>query len=268
MKTINLLPMLALSAAALIAGCGGNSSDGNNTINVSGQWKGALTKVSDNCAGSTAPQTLGFTHAVNQNEEAVTLTDGNGITFLGNVVSDDGFSVDATGAGAVGGMTCSVPQANQLRYKDIANNSDQTAAVEITVTCSGGVGCGIDYTGTASRAVGAITTTPTPSGSVAGGCTAITEDTASGSYSGDGGCGLSEAVYDANGSTVILEPFGANGATSFTIDDSNASSATSNVSDLTIMGETGYSCSITCSPPLTFTVSCFKEGGTTCAEKF
>ncbi len=268
MRKAIIFPLLVFAISAPFIGCGGGSNNGlgQDDRNVSGSWTGALTRVSDTCTGSTAAQTLNFSDTVNQNGEAVTLTDENGMSYLGNLVGNDGFSVDAVGFGAIEGFQCSVSPANRLRYSDINEDSDLTAAVEMTVTCTGGASCEINYTGTASR--GTSSTADTPIGPIAGGCTAINPDTASGSYSGDGKCGLSEAKYSLNGSTVLLEPFGSNGTTSFAISSTNSSSATSNNTDLTIKGEAGYSCSMVCSPPLTFTVSCFKEGGATCAEKF
>ncbi len=278
MKAFKIISISSLLPLLFITGCGGDSDvgiGGDTPVSVGGQWSGALTRIQDNCVGSNSVQTLNFNHTVNQNEEAVTLLDGNGINFLGNIVGDDGFSVDATGAGIIPALPCSGTKENRVSYNDINTDSDDTATVEVTVTCPSGASCLVQYSGTASRASNATPTptssaspTSTPIVSGSGGCFSINPNPAAGSYSGDGGCGISDAVFRVDGSNVILEPFGVNGASSFAISDSNSSSAASTNTNLSISGISGYSCSMACSPPATFTVSCFKEGGITCSEKF
>jgi len=260
----------SMFALALFTGCGGDSGDDEDR-NVSGTWSGAITRVSDTC-NSGAPQTANFTHTVTQNGEAVTLLDQNATRYLGNLLSDDGFSADATVNTTSGSTSCT--EERQVEYDSINDDDDEAASMEVRIerTC-GSTKCEISYTGTAARRVagGGATPTPQPSGTpgvVTGGCAAINPRPAAGTYSGNGGCGLSDVKYTVSGQSVILEPFGANAATSFAINTANTSSATSTRNDLTINGVTGYSCSLTCAAPSTFTVSCFKEGGTTCTEKF
>ncbi len=76
------------------AGCGGGSSDGSSPLFVAGNWTGTITKVSDTCSGATASQNI--SHEVSQNEGAVVVTDGNNISYIGNVVGEDGFSADGS----------------------------------------------------------------------------------------------------------------------------------------------------------------------------
>jgi hypothetical protein len=285
MKATIRLSLLCL-LTGLYACSDGGGDDGDGGRNVAGTWTGAITKVSDTCSGSTAPSAFNFSHVVTQNDEAIILRDQGNVQYLGNTLSDDGFSVDAANVNS--GANCN--DDTRIRYDGIDGDSDATAGVEITILRDcGGATCSIEYSGTASRnapapnpnpnptptpAPGATptpvpTATPNPS---AGGCLAINPNPANDSYSGDGECGISEVVYrtgtQGGQSVVILEPFGANGATSFNLNSGNSSLASSARTDLTIRGETGYSCSLACSPPSTFTVSCFKEGSVTCSEKF
>lgn len=262
-----------------LCSCGGGSSDGSSPRNVSGQWTGAITKVSDTCTNGAAQRNI--SHAVSQNQGAVELTDALGIKYLGNVVGEDGFSVDGSDD-----ISSNCSDNVRIEYNDVNEDDDSTASVNVKIvrTCPNTTNtCQIEYTGTAARA-GSPSPTVTPSGTpsgtvtpsttpapVAGGCAAMNPNPASGEYSGDGGCGISSAkltVNQGNPSSVILEPFGANGATSFTILQSGSSVANSSRNDLTILNTPGYSCTLTCSPPGTFNASCFKEGGTTCVEKF
>lgn len=280
-------PLIIVSASVLtLWGCNGGSDDGDR--NVSGTWQGALTKTFDDC-NSDLPQTLSFNHTVAQVGAAVTLRDQEGTEFVGNTVSDDGFSVDFLTSSTAGGGTCQF--IDRIEYRSIDADNDDTATVDLTSIrdCTGStlVDCRVEYTGTASRVSGGSPNpsptanpgaTATPAGTppstttpVAGGCAAINPNPAAGMYQGDGGCGLSETVYrfvDGDADTVILEPFGANGATTFNIATSNPASGQSVRSDLTIRNDSPFSCSLTCSAPGTFTVRCVKEGGTQCVEKF
>ena len=264
------------------AGCGGGSDDDGDFENLSllgGTWQGTTMLANDTCSGAT--RTITFTHQVAQNGDAISLTTNNGTVFLGNTVAN-GFSVDA---GAVTQRTCTVTQ--RIEYKNVDDNDDETADVELITTrncTTGNPSCTQNYSGTASRtshgtsgnppanttpdATPGVTNTPT----VTGGCTAMNPKTVAGVYQGDGGCGLSETNISLGSQgadrTIILQPFGANGATSFIIDATNPAVAGSVRSDLTIKGAAGNSCSLACSPPGTFTVSCIVEGGDTCREKF
>ncbi len=279
MKRIISTLFLSASAAAYIMGCGGSNGDGDSFRNVSGTWSGALTKVSDTCAPA-GPAVINFSHVVNQNEEAVTLI-ASGVTYLGNLVGNDGLSVD--------GSTSTVKNcqdSNRIEYDSVADDDDTTANIDLRVTRTCGANqCVIAYTGTASRTgipsgnptvtpAAGSTATPTPTGGTqtAGGCGAINPRTVAGTFAGDGGCGISSAGYRYEQQTtenvVILEPFGSNGATTFVVSPANTSSATTRRTDLTILSQPGYVCSMACSAPSTFTVSCTKEGGTSCIEKF
>lgn len=228
-------------------------------------------------------QTITISHSVSQNISAVELTDQNSIQYLGNLVGDDGLSVDANQTVTVNGRTCQ--DARRVEYDQVTEDNDNTAEVDfiITRTCAGAAACNIQWTGTASRVSGGAAaatptpipgTTPTPGGptTVSGGCAEMNPNPAAGTYSGDGGCGISDAAFreETQGAetVVVLEPFGGNGATSFVINSTNSSTALSRRNDLTVNGVSGYTCSLTCSPPGTFTATCTKEGGTSCIEKF
>ena len=259
---------IILSASiSLLAACGGDDSD---TIrNISGQWRGSLTRSSDACGGN--PASIDISHAVSQNEDAVSLTAESGVVFLGNMVGPDGFSVD--GSHDTAGSTNCI-DTTRIEYDKIADDDDPGADVVVSIarSCNGRAACEIVYTGTAIRNLnGSAIATPLPSGTTSGrgACSQMNPNPAAGTFAGDGGCGISDtALRLDSASVVVLEPFGANGATSFGVSTSDASSATSSRSDLTIAGQVGYSCSMKCSPPGTFLVNCFREGGTTCEEKF
>ncbi len=254
--------------------CGGGGGDGDDATNISGVWSGALTKISDGCVANS-PQTITVRHTVSQNEDAVILGAESGFQFVGNTVGENGFSVDAT-HDTVGTTSCA--DTSRIAYDSINDDTDPTADVDLSInrSCEGNATCQINYTGTVSR-TGTNVTPPTPDASptvgagttpIAGGCSAINPATAAGTFGGDGGCGISSVSYTHQSGTVILEPFGSNGATSFSVAATDPSSARSSRNDLTVKGEVGYNCSLACSPPSTFTVQCFKEGGTTCVEKF
>jgi hypothetical protein len=269
MRISKKLAGLALIVATASA-CAGNGNDpSNNDLDVGGVWTGAVTRVQTTCPATADATTLNFTHTVNQNQQAVILDTADGTRFLGNVVGGTGFSVDATLSGQLGNANCSL--AENIQYDRISDNSDDTADVDFTITrqCSNGTNCKATYTGAATRNQGNPSVTPVPGATTiptSGGCGAIPER----SFDGDGGCGISTVAVAQNSgtTTLVLDPFGANGATAFVTNAANTSTATSVRSDLVIKTVAGYSCTLTCSPPLTFTASCFKEGGTTCKEKF
>jgi len=279
MKKIYLKALiLALTPIVCISCGGGGGDDGTDVRFVGGTWRGSLTKISDTCSNGDT-NTPAVQHQVNQVEEAIELLNEAGVKFLGNTVANDGFSVDGLQTVNVR-LACT--DSARIRYTDIDDNDDATASVEwdITRSCPGRANCEISYSGTTARSSGEPNATPIPSGQATAtpaasngqGCLAINPNTEAGSYSGDGGCGISSTVYrseqQATESVVVLEPFGANGATSFVVSAANSSSASSRRTDLEIKGVPGYTCSLVCSPPSTFTINCFIEGGATCIEKF
>lgn len=268
-----------------LSSCGGGGNDGgsdDNDRNVSGRWLGALTKIEDTCSNPSL-QTINFNDNVAQNISAVRLLDINGIEYIGNLVGDNGFSVDATQQIQIQGRACT--NARRLEYDNIDNDDDLTSSVDFTIVQNCGSGeCRVHYTGTGSRnlpsgnntSLTPVAGTPiansTPVGTQNQGCSALNPSPAAGTYSGDGGCGISDVTLrqttSSGNASIILEPLGVNGSTSFAINSSSPSTASSNRNDLTIANETGYTCSLTCSPPATFTLLCTKEGATTCTEKF
>lgn len=263
---INLL--VTSFALSLLYGCGGGGGDGRDATNVSGTWRGALTKVSDTCIAKS-PSSITVSHQVSQNEDAVILTAESGVQFLGNTVGENGFSVDATHS-TIGAASCS--DQTQISYDSINDDADPTADIDLQINrnCQDASSCSIQYIGALTRSVNSTpTSTNTPTSTTSnGGCYQMNTKPAAGSFSGNGGCGISDAVFSIQGDSVVLNPFGANQATSFSISSSNSSSASSQSTDLTIQGSSGYSCSMVCAPPSTFTVQCVKQGGATCVEKF
>lgn len=122
-----------------------------------------------------------------------------------------------------------------------------TRSLNINVVCSG---TGTGGTGT--------TTTPfTP----AIGRTFTSTDT---------GCGLgsSTTVKSADANEVILEPFGANGATEFTPESDAPDTADSVSKNLNILGAPGHSCSVNISETLHMQVSCVNSGAGSCEQGF
>lgn len=268
-----LFSILVISiGASCLAGCGGGGGDGDEATNVSGTWRAALIKSSDTCA-QKGPAAINVTHTVNQNEDAINLQAESGVTFIGNTVGENGFSVDGNHP-TIGSDECS--DQTRIEYDSINDDSDPSAEIIITInrSCSGALPCTLEYTGTASRAASPATN-PTPQATAApgitptaGGCPAINPNPAAGTYGGDGGCGISDTTFRYQNNVVVLEPLASNGVTSFNVDPVNNSLATSVSSDLTILGQTGSTCSMVCSAPGTFTVRCSKEGGVSCVEKF
>ncbi len=258
-----------------ISACGGGGGDGDDARNMSGIWRGTLTKVSDSCTPA-GPASITVNHQVNQNEDAIILKSEAGVDFLGNTVGQDGFSVDGSHA-TVGNSGCN--DQTRIEYESIDDDDDPTAdiVVKINRSCTNTSGCALEYSGTVSRTQGLSPTpvssstplpgTPTPI-VIAGGCKDMNPKTVAGGFSGNGGCGISQTNFSTQGNAVVLEPFGSNGLTTFNIDSSNSALANSQRQDLTILSVDGNQCSITCSPPSTFTVRCQKEGGSSCIEKF
>jgi len=271
----------ALLTSIAVSACGGGGDDSDDDIRFDGTWTGSFTLTANTCNTTEFPQTLSFSHAVTQNDDAVELNASDGLRYLGNRVGSSGFSVDVDGNNSAG---CG--RHRRIEYDDINDVDDNAAHNEyhITDTCTNGSECEVAYTGTASRINGPsgnqptpIPTTgtgptPTPGGPVTGGCAAMNPRTASGVFEGDGGCGFSETALSLSSqggnSTMVLNPLGANGLTTFVINSGNPATASSIRQDLTVKGDSGYNCNATCSPPGTFTLTCAKEGATQCVEKF
>ncbi len=267
-----LIPLLLIMSSA----CGG---DGDDARNVSDRWSGSLIQQSNTCGARSvdSPKIVAasgnFTHNVNQNEDAVDLNDGNGTSFLGNVVSDDGFSVDAvTRQDNSFDINVTCDESQRISYDDINEDSDTTANVTVTTSkeCSDGVRCQVVSIGVATRNNVANSPNDDTDGNDDDSANDRTNcnDLAEREYRGDSGCNIGQITTSTNGNIILLNPLGANGATSFTIDATDSTEATAANMDLQILGETGYSCSINCLGQLTFTLDCVQEGGTVCSEKF
>ncbi|MBX7138114.1 MAG: hypothetical protein K1X83_09030 [Oligoflexia bacterium] len=144
--------VMGLLALAFLAGCGdGNSNDGRSDEKLmSGIWVGSVAKESDTC-GTNLPGSFTFTHTVNQNGEAIVLTDQNGVQYLGNLVGTDGFSVDVAGSGTFLNQPC--PATQRFEYSDVDDDDDRTGTVNFRVIpqCPNQVDCVVSFLGAASR---------------------------------------------------------------------------------------------------------------------
>lgn len=264
----------AFSALALfgLTACG-SGSDGDDAPGVSGVWSGTVNLSASTC-GTREVIEGNFTHTVNQNEDAVVLSDSAGVQYLGNTVGDDGFSVNALIADDQPdstGNNCDVTQ--QIEYDELEGSGDTDASVRITTTraCADGFQCEQTSQGTAVRNVaggGNPSPSPTPTPEPIESCTEVNEI----NFTGDGGCGIltTELTQSNQGgqNVMILNPFGTNGATSFAVNAQDPLVANSTRTDLSIMTGNDYTCSISCGGRLTFTLTCTDTAGTTCSERF
>lgn len=277
-------PVFAILAACAV-GCGGGGGDDDDD-NLRGTWTGSLLKTQDSCTGTSRPSSINFTHLVTQNNEAISVVTEENLTYLGNAQDDNSFSADLT----VSGPTSGCEEQRRIGYDRIDDDDDATAEVDYVINqrCAGQADCRVAYEGTAVRQLSTPQPTAVPQGTgtpsatpVPGatgtpdatrGCFAVNPRTASGTYEGNGGCGVSSTVFSANAavasSQIALTPFGANSVATFTVDANDPAIARSDNSNLTLRGQSGYSCALACSPPSTFTVVCTGAGLTPCTERF
>lgn len=245
----------------LVTACG--SSSNSDERNVAGVWRGEMIETRNTCDGARVITAGAFEHTVNQNEDAVAMQNSAGRQFQGEVEGDDGFIVDGSFQETFDDGT--ICDANKLiEYDGIDSDSDTTADITVRTvfTCPNNFSCEIISEAAASRQV-AAQPTPTPERGDAD-CRELRERT----FTGDSGCGISEVnVIQSSENTVVLDPLGANGASSFSV-NSDPETASSTSTDLQVMGAGGYSCSIACPSDITFTLTCFQEGGETCEERF
>ncbi len=128
---------------------------------------------------------------------------------------------------------------------NVIDDSDNTADIDIRVLreCED-LQCELSYTGTASRLVPQATP-PSSTTPVSGGCSAINENPANGTYMGDGGCGLSDAGYkiieEGDITRIELAPFGNAPSALFTVNALNVNEANSTEANLSIKGVEGHS---------------------------
>ena len=141
MASLHRFLFLAALFTALSA-CGGGDSSGPllDETDVTGLWRGTVTISTAPCPNNPYGLGFSFVHSVSQDDSNVTADDQDGIHYVGHIVGDHGFSVDAAGpqAGIVG---CDLFY--RLRYDSINDSDDRTADVSITVTeeCAGGNTC-------------------------------------------------------------------------------------------------------------------------------
>jgi hypothetical protein len=135
-----------------ITSCGGGS--GRDPTFDGGVWHGNVLLTANPCNLTGQPTTFAFTHTVNQNKNAVLLTTDQNVDYVGNTLSDQGFSVDNTGAQAqpIGsGVLCNY--SSRINYDGIFDSSDTDSDVTITFTrdCDNAVTCVVTYEGKSTR---------------------------------------------------------------------------------------------------------------------
>lgn len=274
---------LAVMLLGALAACG--DDDGDDAF-VSGTWRGTATLVQNTCENVTPDPSLTFAHVVNQNEESVIMQEGS-VQYVGNVVGDNGFSVDAAGIQTVGsgGEGCGFSQ--RVEYDgidddadsidDVGEDSDEddnpnTADVRITAmgTCPGASSCEVVYEGRATRdqLLQGVSSSDSSgsSSSIAdrGDCLELD----SRSFSGDGGCGIGTTTLTESNGVLTLNPVASNGSVNFTPSVADSTQAGSADSNLNLVGGSGFSCTMECRPPNTFDLVCVDDNGGSCTERF
>jgi len=264
---MNRLKYYAPIAICLLAASCGDGGDDDEARFLAGIWTGAITLNENTCNLTTPSQTLSFTHNVAQNETAITLNDGS-VTYLGNAVGENGFSVDANGLTFAGGPGNVCTFSTRIEYDQVNDDNDNSADVNITSTgpCTSNPSCQVRYIGTAVRGTNpgtGVTTSTTTTLQAGGGCLGLQNKT----YTGTGLCGVTTTALSSSGNAVTLTGVGGQGAVGFApTGDPNVFSSTRN--DLTVNGHTATACSITCEAPTTFTLNCTSADAATCSEKF
>lgn len=155
---LSKLPTLSVIGATFIAAiltaCGsGGDSDSVGYLYVGGLWRGGLVLTENSCQLNL---TSSYTSAnsVSQSFNSIELRDSENRLFVGDLVGDDGFSVDALGPSNQqlrDGRTCSLTY--RYRYDSINDDGDRTAQVRYLVVgqCSDGSECQSAYAGDALR---------------------------------------------------------------------------------------------------------------------
>jgi len=151
-KHILTLTFFFYTVSFLIS-CGG--SDNNTFLDenyMGGTWTGSVQLLSDGCALNLVPE-LSFRHFVSQTSDSIDLYDDNDTRFVGGIVAQDGFSVDAPGplSYPVSGNSCDLIY--RYRYDSINSDSDKTAQVRYLIRgdCNNNVTCESEYAGSAAR---------------------------------------------------------------------------------------------------------------------
>ncbi len=147
--------IFALVLLAISSGCGGSDSyNDDSDADVGGLWKGWVSFSEDECRTNPFGQGFEFVHSVMQFYDDVEMQDSEGRLYVGDVLSGDGFSVDAPGPQNVAvsdRLSCDVTY--RFRYDSINGSDDRTAEVKFMVIeeCSDGSSCESVYNGKAKR---------------------------------------------------------------------------------------------------------------------
>jgi acyl-CoA thioester hydrolase len=150
----SLTVMCALLISSLLTACGGGGdSDSVGYLYVGGLWRGGLVLTENTCQLDLAPSYT-FANSVSQSFNSIELRDGENRLFVGDLVGDDGFSVDALGPSSQrlrDGRLCSLTY--RYRYDSINDDGDRTAQVRYLVVgeCSDGSECQSEYAGDGLR---------------------------------------------------------------------------------------------------------------------
>lgn len=124
MRKASALGLIVASGilAAGVIGCDGSDDDDEDTPFVAGVWRGAYTLTENACNTSDLPSVINFTHTVNQTDDNVVLDDGEGFSYSGNTVGDNGFSVERTDRET--GAPCDT--LTQIEYDGIGNDDEDS----------------------------------------------------------------------------------------------------------------------------------------------
>lgn len=145
---------IATFVPVLLTGCGdGDNADPLNNVYVGGLWRGRLALTSNTCQ-LTLSSDFNVAHSVSQSLNSIELRDDQDRLFVGNIIGEDGFSVDSfgpSGERTADGRTCSLTY--RFRYDSINSNDDRTAQIRYIILgqCSDGSECQSEYAGDGIR---------------------------------------------------------------------------------------------------------------------
>lgn len=145
--------MIFLIFALSLVSCGGG--DDNNFLSetyMGGTWTGTLTLKSNACTLNLVEK-FSFRHFVSQSSNSIDLFDDSDVSYVGGIVAQDGFSVDAPGPLQDDSSGKSCDYIYRIRYDSINSDSDRTAQVRYLIrgSCGDGSQCESEYTADALR---------------------------------------------------------------------------------------------------------------------
>ena len=148
------LRILGAAAIGAFVSCGSDDPDFDFVSNyMGGLWRGNLSLASNGCGFELRPS-YNFVHSVMQVIDSIQLEDEEGRTFYGQVIGEDGFSVDAAGPSDLlipDGRRCTFTY--RYRYDSINDDDDPTAQVRYFIQgdCWDGTECESEYAGNGGR---------------------------------------------------------------------------------------------------------------------